>query len=69
MFKYIKEWYKDYQTAMNELQDSGWFIFYHSHGSICHYIEPELNTQINTLHDKQKTIQSENTRTKGRRKV
>ena len=69
MFKYIKEWYKDYQTAMNELQDSGWFVFYHSHGSVCHYVEPEKTTHINTLHDKQRTVQSENTRTKGRRKV
>jgi hypothetical protein len=47
----------------------GFFTAYHQWGVITHYVEPKLNTQINTLHDKQRTIQSENTRTKGRRKV
>jgi hypothetical protein len=60
MFKYIKEWYKDYQTAMNELQDSGWFVFYHSHGSVCHYVEPEKTTHINTADDKTRTISKNN---------
>lgn len=60
MFKYIKEWYKDYQTAMNELQGSGWFIFYHSHGSVCHYVKPEKTTHINTDDDKPRTISRNN---------
>ena len=60
MFKFIKDWYKDYTTAMNELQDSGWFIFYHSHGSVCHYVEPEKTTHINTADDKTRTISKNN---------
>lgn len=52
MFKFIKKWFKDYSTAMKELQDSGWYIFYHSHGSVCHYVEPEKTTHINTSNDK-----------------
>jgi len=55
-WNFIKEWYKDYQAAMKELNGSGWYIFYHSHGSVCHYVEPKLNTHINTDDDKLNSI-------------
>ena len=69
MFKKLKEWFNDYNYVQQELNSMGFYTAYHQWGIITHYIEPELNTQINTLHDKQRTVQSENTRTKGRRKV
>lgn len=60
MFKFIKEWYKDYNKAMKELNDGGWYVFYHSHGSVCHYVDPKLNTHINTDDDKPRTISKNN---------
>lgn len=60
MFKFIKEWWKDYQYAMNELQVDGWYIFYHSDGSVCHYIEPEKTTHINTDDDKLRSFSKNN---------
>ena len=62
MFKLIKEWYNDYQHAMKELQGSGWYIFYHSHGSVCHYVEPEKTTHINTADDKLDSIRKNDTK-------
>jgi hypothetical protein len=35
-------------------------VFYHSHGSVCHYVEPEKTTHINTADDKTRTISKNN---------
>jgi hypothetical protein len=64
MIKYIKEWYNDYQAAMKELNKSGVFICYHSHGAVCHYVEDKLTDHINTEHDKQRTISKDNRKIK-----
>ena len=61
MFKFIKEWLKDYDGAMRELNKSGFFICHHSQGSLCHYIENKLNTHINTADDKLRTISKDDT--------
>ena len=61
MFKFIKEWLKDYDEAMRELNKSGFFICHHSQGSLCHYIENKLNTHINTADDKLRTISKDDT--------
>lgn len=45
---------------MKELNDGGWYVFYHSHGSVCHYVDPKLNTHINTDDDKPRTISKNN---------
>ena len=62
MFKFFKKWYDDYHQAMKELNGGGWYIFYHSHGSVCHYVEPKLNTHINTDDDKLRTIPKNDTK-------
>jgi flagellar capping protein FliD len=69
MFKKIKEWLDDYNYVQQELNSMGFYTAYHQWGAITHYVEPEKTTHINTLHDKHRTIPSENTRTKGHRKV
>jgi len=56
MFKFIKQWYNDYQEAMKELNQAGIFIHYHSHGAVCHYTGDKITDHINTKHDKQRTI-------------
>ena len=56
MFKFIKKCFSEYQDAIEEMNNQGYYIFYHSHGSVTHYVSPRLNTHINTADDKIRSI-------------
>mgnify|MGYP000013160731 CR=1 FL=1 len=66
MFKYIKEWFKDYQYAMQELEKDGHYVFYYSGGSVCFKVDrnkqPKLTTHINTTDDKLNTLPRNDTK-------
>ena len=61
MFKFIKKCFSEYQDAIAEMNNQGYYIFYHSHGSVTHYVSPRLNTHINTNDDKPSTVSKNNT--------
>jgi hypothetical protein len=61
MFKFIKKFLNDYQDAITEMNNQGYYIYYHSHGSVTHYVSPRLNTHINTTDDKLSTVSKNNT--------
>ena len=69
MFKFIKEWCKDLNAVQNELNKQGIFMAYHHFGAAVHYVDPKITDHINTSHDKQETVPSEDTRSKGHRQV
>ena len=60
IIKYLKQWNEDYQYAVQELNKEGYFIFYHSGGSVCYKVDritqPKLTTHINTCDDKPSAI-------------
>ena len=62
MFKSIKKCFSEYQQAIDEMNNQGYYIFYHSHGSVTHYVSPRLNTHINTHDDKPSTVSKNNTK-------
>lgn len=62
MFKFIKEWIKDYNEAQKALNDAGIFNVFTPWGGITTHI-------INTHDDKLRTIQENNTNSKRRRQV
>ena len=62
MFKFIKEWYKDYNAAQEELSKMGIFNITTPWGSY-------YNSCVNTEHDKQESIRENNTDSKSRRRV
>lgn len=57
MFKWLKEWAKDYNEVQQALRDEGIFIISNSWGSFTTHI-------VNNKHDRSNTIQPNDTKSK-----
>lgn len=60
LFKYLREWAKDFNAVQKELNDMGLFTVYHHFGACINYVDPTITTHINNTDDKQDTISTKN---------